>query len=178
MRATSLLPRWTVVLLAGVALVVAGCGDDDADADGAAASDDVSVDDQDDAAEADPTEGGADGDGADDEAAADVALGWQLIGEPGTVVALETVAVAEGVDQVEMDQEFTLKEEPTQMLFTGFIDRAEIALVVTAGGPVTAEGIRGRAVDPEDPFAGIEVVEVLDSVEVPADGSEVVLEVG
>ena len=177
MRNTSFLPRWVLAMLAGLALVLAGCGDDDDGA--AAASDDALVDEQGDAGEVDPAEGGADGDGADgDGAVDDVALGWQLTGEPGTVVALETVAVAEGVDQVEMDQEFTLKEEPTQMLFTGFIDSAEISLVVTVGGPVTAEGIRGRAVDPEDPFAGIEVVEVLDSVEVPADGSEVVLEVG
>lgn len=167
-----LLPRSLLATLAALALLLAGCGDDD---DGAVASaDDVVADGADGAAEADPAEADVDGEAAVD----DAALGWQLTGEPGTVVSLVTVAVADGVDQVEMDQEFTLKEEPTQMLFTGFIDRAEVSLAVTAGGPVTAEAIRGRAVDPEDPFAGIEVLEVLGSVEVPADGSEVVLEVG
>ncbi|MCO8126077.1 hypothetical protein NHL50_02520 [Acidimicrobiia bacterium EGI L10123] len=172
MRATSALPRSVLAVLAGLALVLAGCGDDD---DGAVApADDVLVDDQDDAAEVDPAEP----DAAGDEAGDDAVLGWQLTGEPGTVVSLETVAVSDGTEQPSMDQEFTLDEEPTQMLFTVFVDSAEISLAVTAGGPVTAEAIRGRAVDPEDPFAGIEVLEVLDAVEVPADGSEVVLDVG
>ena len=171
MRTASFLPRWVLATLAGLALVLAGCGDDD---DGAVASaDDVVVDDSDEA-ESDPAEGDVDG----EEAVDDAVIGWQLTGEPGTVVSLETVAFSEGTEQPSMDQELTLDEEPAQMLFTVFIERAEVSLAVTAGGPVTAEAIRGRAVDPEDPFAGIEVLEVLDSVEVPADGTEVMLDVG
>ena len=174
MPTASLLPRWVLAMLAGLALVVAGCGGDDDDAS-------VSPDDQvaEQAGVTDADDDTAGDDTADEgDAGDDAVLGWQLTGEPGTVVSLETVAVSDGTEQPSMDQELTLEDEPVRMLFTVFVDSAEVSLAVTAGGPVTAEAIRGRALDPEDPFAGVEVVEVLGSVEVPAGGAEVVLQVG
>jgi hypothetical protein len=157
-------------VLAALAFVLAGCGDDD---DGAVApAGDAVVEDevQDVAGEAGTSEDGTAGDAAEDSA-----IGWQLTGDPGTVVELETVGVSDGVEQPSLDQQFTLEEEPTRLMFTVFIDSAEVTLAVTEGGAVTADAISGRLVDPDDPFGGIEVIEVLGSVEVPADGSEVVL---
>ena len=71
-----LLPRWLLATLAGLALVLAGCGGDDDDA---AASPDDPVAEQADNAEAAATEDDDPGDAA----VADAALGWQLVGEPG-----------------------------------------------------------------------------------------------
>lgn len=101
------------------------------------------------------------------EASADV-LGYKVTAEPGTVLEVVLVAVADGVEQPPLTQTPTVGDEPWQQLFSGFVDSAELTVEVTKGDAATFEVIRGHSADPEDPFAGIEVVETLDTVEVIA----------
>jgi hypothetical protein len=94
--------------------------------------------------------------------------GYRVDGEPGTTVLVETVAETEAGPQ-DLSQTWSITDEPRSMLFTNWVTGGEISLEVTEGDAATVEIIRGHAVDPEDPFAGIEVVEVLETVEVAAD---------
>jgi len=152
------------MLVASLAVTGAGCsGDDDlADRDaptttGAAPGDDDSGDDG--SGDGDPAE-----DGSDDEVPAD--LGWQISGGPGTVVEVVSIGTYAGDEQQPLEQTVTIGDEPAHLLFTGFIESATVEVTVTEGGPVVVEGIRGRAADPENPFGGIVVVEVLVNAEV------------
>ncbi len=96
-------------------------------------------------------------------------LGYQVTAEPGTVLEIETVAVADGIAQSPLPQTLTIRDEPAPMLFTVFVDSATIDVEITDGDSATFEVIRGHMVDPEDPFGGIEVTETLQTVEITAD---------
>jgi hypothetical protein len=154
------------VLVASLAVTGAGCsGDDDpagSDAPtttGAAPGDDGSGDGDDGSGDGDPAE-----DGGADEVPAD--LGWQISGAPGTVVQVVSTGTYAGDEQQPLEQTVTIGDEPAHLLFTGFIESATVEVTVTEGGPVVVEGLRGRAADPENPFGGIVVVEVLVNAEV------------
>lgn len=96
-------------------------------------------------------------------------LGYQVAGEPGTELEIELIAVADGADQQTIDQTPILRDEPFWMLLSTFIDSATITISVTEGEPVTLEVFYGRAVDPNNPALGVDIVDPLETIEV---GSE------
>lgn len=111
----------------------------------------------------------------DDDRMNPVALGIQVSGPTGSSLELEVVAYADGQAQQPMDLVANVRDEPWFILLTNFIESAEVSAGAATGGPLTVETIRGRAVDPDDPTAGIEVIEVLETVEI-AEGDSVNLE--
>ena len=60
------------------------------------------------------------------------------------------------------------------MLFTVFVDSAEMTVEITEGDAATIQAIRGRSVDPENPIGAIEVTETIDTVEATAGTSAIV----
>jgi hypothetical protein len=93
-------------------------------------------------------------------------LGYSVRGEAGAQIEVEVVAYYQGEAQPAFTQRPSLTGDPVTALFTGFVEAAELQITVVEGGPVTVDGVRGRFLDPEDPFGGVEVREVLSSVEV------------
>ena len=165
----SALPRsLAAAALAVVALVVAGCSDDGDDA-----TSDTST-------TAAPAGSGADDTGsngdsgngsADKSESAEnpTTFGYRVTGEQGTSVTLDTVAETEA-GQEETSQTVTITDEPRWMLYTNWVTGGEITLELVEGDAATVEVLRGHPADPENPFAGIEVVEVLETVELTSDG--------
>lgn len=150
-----------------IAVVTVGCGGGDDDAQRS----DPTV-----AGSSDTTGGpGPDQTTPDDDDNNPVVLGLQVRGPAGASVEFELVAYADGQAQQPTDMVANVRDEPWYILLTTFIDSAEVNVNSVTGGPVTIETVRGRAVDPENSMAGIEVHEVLETVEV-ADGSTAVLE--
>lgn len=148
-----------------VSFGVAGCSDDD----GTTTSDPTST-------TVAATGGGGGGAGTDsgegsgggsESSENPTTFGYQVDGEPGTTVLVETVAETEAGPQ-DLSQTWSITDEPRWMLYSDWVTGGEITLELTEGDAATVEVIRGHAVDPEDPFAGIEVVEVLETVEVSA----------
>ena len=89
--------------------------------------------------------------------------------EQGTSVTLDTVAETEAGPE-ETSQTVTITDEPRWMLYTNWVTGGEITLELVEGDAATVEVLRGHPADPENPFAGIEVVEVLETVELTSDG--------
>jgi hypothetical protein len=157
-------PTWLVAIVATTTLLLASaaCG---------GGGDELTA--------ADPTvtTAGAEEGGNDDAAAPSeqddpanpLVLGYQVTGEPGTELEIEVVAVADGVAQQAFDQTPILRDEPFWMLFTTFIDSATITISISEGEPATLEVFYGRAVDPENPTLGVDIVDLLETIEV---GSE------
>lgn len=153
---------FAIVAMAGLLVSVAACG---------GSGDEPTA--------ADPTvttagsgDGGTDNTAApseEDDPANPLTLGYQVAGEPGTELEIEVIAVADGVEQQAMDQTPILTDEPFWMLLTTFIDSATITISVTEGQSATLEIFYGRAVDPDNPTLGVDIVNPLDTIEV---GSE------
>jgi hypothetical protein len=103
-----------------------------------------------------------------------VVFGYEVDGPSGTTVVVVSTVVADEVEQSPISATWSITDRPREQIFTPFVDAGELELEVTEGGPATVTVIRARYVDPEDPFAGIDVVERLDSVEVAAGATEVI----
>ena len=52
------------------------------------------------------------------------------------------------------------------MLFSVFIESAVATFEVTEGGPAVVSTITGAAVEPENPFAGVDVLQTFETAEV------------
>jgi hypothetical protein len=148
-----------VLLATGLALGGAACGGDDGSS-----------------TPAEPTATETTGASSEDDASSESAtapedsdLGWRISGEPGSVVEVTSLTRYAGQDQQPLDQTFTLTDEPRLLLFTVFIESAEVEVVVTEGGPVLVEGFWGHLADPDNPFGEIVVDEVLASAEASVD---------
>lgn len=137
-------------------LAVAGCssGDDSPADDGGGAG---TV-----AAQADT---GDQSDNAGDSAEQQALLGVTVSGPPGTVVELSAVAVAQGEEQPPLEWVFTIEDEEERFLFSGFVESAVATFEVTEGGPAVVSTITGAAVDPENPFAGVDVLQTFETAE-------------
>lgn len=155
----------TLVAAAAVlALSVAGCSDDDGEA---------TPDTTPSTAPEGSSGGAADtgsGDGSSSESESSdnpTTFGYRVDGEPGTTVLVETLAETEAGPQ-ELTQTWSITDRPRWMLYSDWVTGGEISLELTEGDAATVEILRGHAVDPDNPSAGIEVVETLDTVEVAA----------
>jgi hypothetical protein len=115
--------------------------------------------------------------GSDEDPANPWVIGFRVTIEEGdATVETSAVGVYNGEDQQPLTTNRTVKpDDPTFLLFTNFIESATVTVTVTDGGPVTIEGIRGRLADAENPFAGIEVRDVLSSTTASA-GDEVTID--
>ncbi len=92
-------------------------------------------------------------------------LGVTLSGPAGTVIELSSVTVAQGEEQPPFDQVFTLSDQEDRFLFSVFIESAVVTFEVTEGGPAVVSTITGVPVDPENPFAGVEVLETFETAD-------------
>lgn len=154
------LPRALAAMLVVAALGLAGCGDDD----GGEAAADAS-------ATTAPTGSGSRGTGSGDGTASSedrTTFGYRIDGAPGTTVEVETVAETEAGPS-DMSQSWTVTNEPRWSLYTNWVTGGEITFELTEGEAATVEIIRGHTVEPDNPFAELEVVEVIETVEVSAD---------
>lgn len=165
----SRLSRALVATVALLALSVAGCSDDGGD-DEATSTSSPATNASAGAGAGDGGTGTGDGTGSESESTENpTTFGYRVDGEPGTTVLVETLAEteAEGGPQ-ELSQTWSITDEPRWMLYTNWVTGGEISLELTEGDAATVEILRGHAVDPDNPFAGLEVVEVLQTVEVTA----------
>lgn len=115
--------------------------------------------------------------GSDEDPANPWVIGFRVTIEQGDAT-VETVAVGRynGEDQQPLTTNRSVTpDNPTFLLFTNFIESATVTVTVADGDPVTIEGIRGRFADAENPFAGIEVRDVLSSTTASA-GDEVTID--
>jgi hypothetical protein len=159
-----------VLAAAALTLALTGCGSDveTSEADTASESDATGA-----AVTAAPQSAGGDDDeveAADDQ---ELELGFEIRGPAGTVIETTTVAVADGTAQSDLDQVWELAGEPEGLLFTTFIDSAEVTVEVTEGGPVTIVGFRGTLNDAEDPFGGYAIAEELATLDVEVGAASV-----
>ncbi len=115
------------------------------------------------AAQADDT--GDQSDDSGDSAEQQALLGVTVSGPPGTVVEMSAVTVAQGEEQAPLEWVFTIEDEEERLLFSVFVDSAVATFEVTEGGPAVVSTITGAAVDPEDPFAGVEVLETFETAD-------------
>lgn len=99
-------------------------------------------------------------------------LGYTVTVSAEATVEIEAIGIFNGEPQQPMATTRTIQPDtPDGVLFTGFIEAAEVTVTVTEGGPVTLEGIRGRLNDRDNPFGGIEVRDVLASEQIAAGES-------
>ena len=110
-------------------------------------------------------------DNSGDPAEQQALLGVTVSGPPGTVVELSAVTVAQGAEQEPVDWVFTIEDQEERFLFSAFIESALVTFEVTEGGPAVVSTITGAVVDPENPFAGIEVIATFETVEVTLGAS-------
>jgi hypothetical protein len=169
---------WRTLARSGVAAVllvaVAACSSDGDDASSSNDLADQSTDVADSGVSSDSEAGGDGGQSVEDDASNPVVFGYEVDGPSGTTVVVVSTVVADDVEQSPISATWSITDRPREQIFTPFIDAGELELEVTEGGPATVTVIRARYVDPEDPFAGIDVVERLDSVEVAAGATEVI----
>jgi hypothetical protein len=153
--------RLSAIVIAGTMLLAAAaCGGGNDDAPNAAETTAAT-------APSDDSGNGANaGPSGDDDPANPLVLGYQVAGEPGTELELEVVAVADGVEQQAMDQRPILRDEPFWILLSTFVDSATITISVTEGESATLEVFYGRAVNPDNPTLGVEIVEPIETIEV------------
>jgi hypothetical protein len=159
-----------VLAAAALTLALTGCGSDadSSEADTGSESDATGA-----AATAAPQSAGGDDDGVDAAADQELELGFELRGPAGTVIETTAVAVADGVAQSDLDQVWELAGEPEGLLFSAFVDSAEVTVEVTEGGPVTIVSFRGALNDPEDPFGGYAISEELATLDVEVGAASV-----
>lgn len=165
---THLMRRLTAVTSVVLVLGLTACGSDSEDAEDANPEVGTTQGPQtDDPAQSDESTGGTGGDTAVAEGSDEnpLVLGFEISGPPGTVVEATTTTVADGEEQPEFDQTWTIDEEPRWQLFSAFVQGAVMTLKVVEGGPATVKGFRGNAVDPNDPTAGYAVSEELTTLE-------------
>lgn len=163
-----LVPRLAAVGSAVLVLGLAACSSDPAEDDPEAGTTQTpTADAPTDGATPAEGDGGAEGDTGQAEVSAEnpLVLGFEISGPAGTVIETTTTAVADGDEQPELDQTWTLAGEPKWQLFTSFVQGAVMTLKVTEGGPATIQGFRGTYEDPENPMAGYVVSEELSTVE-------------
>lgn len=163
----SRLSRALVATVAVLALSVAGCSDDGGDDEATSTLSPAT----------NPNAGAGAGDTGSSEGTEPgsessdnpTTFGYRVDGEPGTTVLVESLVEteAEGGPQ-ELSQTWSITDEPRWMLYTNWVTGGEISLELTEGDAATVEVLRGHAVDPDNPFAGLEVVEVLQTVELTA----------
>ena len=150
--------RHLLVLISAVIVIgLTACSSDDGAGDGdpataAQAQDDSSGD------------GGAEATGDDAENPA--VLGYEVDGPEGTTAVVVSSLVAQGEEQPPMTATWSITDRPRSQLYTNWVESGELEVEVTEGGPATVRIIRARYVDPNDPFAGIEELEELDTFEV------------
>lgn len=165
---THLMRRLTAVTSVVLVLGLAACGSDSEDAEDANPEVGTTQGPQtDDPAQSDESTESTGGDTAVAEGSDEnpLVLGFEISGPPGTVVEATTTTVADGEEQPEFDQTWTIDEEPRWQLFSAFVQGAVMTLKVVEGGPATVKGFRGNAVDPNDPTAGYAVAEELTTLE-------------
>ncbi|MBX3314190.1 MAG: hypothetical protein KF906_07700 [Actinobacteria bacterium] len=95
-----------------------------------------------------------------------VVFGYEVDGPEGTTVVVVSNLVAQGEEQPPTTATWNIADRPRSQLYTNWVESGEIEVEVTEGGPATVRIIRARYVDPDDPFAGIEEMEELDTFEV------------
>lgn len=167
-------PRRTLArggVVAVLLLAMAACssdGDDTASPDVA----DQSTDGADSGVVADSDAGGDGGESVEDDANNPVVFGYEVDGPSGTTVVVVATVVADDAEQSPMSATWSITDRPREQVFTPFVDGGELDLEVTEGGPATVTVIRARYIDPDDPFAGLDVVERLGSVEVASGSTE------
>jgi hypothetical protein len=103
----------------------------------------------------------------------DLELGFEIRGPDGTVIETTTVAVTDGMEQPEFDNVWEIAGEPEGLIFSAFVDSAEVTVEVTQGGPVTVVGFRGTLNDAGDPFGGYAISEELATLDVEAGAASV-----
>lgn len=168
---THLMRRLTAVTSVVLVLGLAACGSDSEDAEDAnpevGTTQSPQADDPAQSDESTESTGSTGGDTAVAEGSDEnpLVLGFEISGPPGTVVEATTTTVADGEEQPEFDQTWTIDEEPRWQLFSAFVQGAVMTLKVVEGGPATVKGFRGNAVDPNDPTAGYAVAEELTTLE-------------
>lgn len=168
---THLMRRLTAVTSVVLVLGLTACGSDSEDAEDAnpevGTTQSPQADDPAQSDESTESTGGTGGDTAVAEGSDEnpLVLGFEISGPPGTVVEATTTTVADGEEQPEFDQTWTIDEEPRWQLFSAFVQGAVMTLKVVEGGPATVKGFRGNAVDPNDPTAGYAVSEELTTLE-------------
>lgn len=163
--------RLLLLLLSALAVLgLAACSSDDGD-DADAATDP--------ATEAAGSGSGGSSDEGTSEAAGDDAenptvFGYDVDGPSGTTVVVVSTLVAQGQEQPPMSATWSITDRARWQLYSNWIESGEVEFEVTEGGPATVRIIRGRAVDPNDPFAGIEVLEEVASIEVAPGATDTI----
>ncbi len=104
-------------------------------------------------------------DNSGDSAEQQALLGVTVSGPPGTVVELSAITVAQGQEQEPVDWVFTIEDQEERFLFSVFIESAVVTFEVTEGGPAVVSTITGAAVDPENPFAGVDVLQTFETAD-------------
>ena len=105
-------------------------------------------------------------DSSGDPAEQQALLGVTVSGPPGTVVELSAVTVAQGEEQPPLEWVFTIEDEEERLLFSVFVESAVATFEVTEGGPAVVSTITAAAVEPENPFAGVDVLQTFETAEV------------
>src|SRR5690606_23760833 len=108
----------------------------------------------------------AGGDRSGDDADNPVVFGDEVGGPAGTTAVVVAPLVAQGRAQPPFTATWSITDRPRWALYTNWIESGEIEVEVTEGGPAVVRVIRARYVDPDDPFAGIDEIEEVDTFEV------------
>ena len=151
--------RILLSLLSILALVgVASCssGDGDAASAGDGRPDETPVE----------TRAEAGEDRAGDDADNPVVFGYEVDGPAGTTAVVVSTLVAQGQEQPPFTATWSITDRPRWALYINWIESGEIEVEVTEGGPAVVRVIRARYVDPDDPSAGIDEIEEVDTFEV------------
>lgn len=119
-----------------------------------------------------PSEGGAEMTGDDAENPA--VFGYEVDGPEGTTAVVVSTLVAQGEEQPPTTATWSITDEPRSQLYTNWVESGELEVEVTEGGPATIRIIQARYVDPDDPFAGIEELDELSTIEVDPGATETI----
>ncbi|QGG94426.1 hypothetical protein [Actinomarinicola tropica] len=163
--------RLLLLLLSALAVAgLAACSSDDGD-DADAATDPA-------AETAGPESGGSSDEGtqeaAGDDAENPAVFGYEVDGPAGTTAVVVSTLVAQGEEQQPLSATWSITDRPRWQLYSNWIESGGVEIEVTEGGPATVRIIRARYVDPDDPFAGIDELEEIGTIEVAPGSTETI----
>lgn len=93
-----------------------------------------------------------------------IAFAYQLTGNPGTTVTVESTLTGPGVGAEPMKQIWSVSDRPVSMMLPTTTEGGTIRLEVTEGDSATLELVKGHAVDPADAKSGVKIIESLETI--------------